>query len=157
MVLYNVEKFSTLNYDGFDTKGILVSNKPVNELKDILEKAIKEDTRYDNNLSFMENESNITLQWVNYGFPDRVGLKWVTPKFKEANRVKLMNSNDPIPLPRITFDTIKTTKDLNYAIVVNHIQGFCTEKTKYDIKAVNGLYKQFNNIIDFGVIVVFCF
>ena len=68
-----------------------------------------------------------------------------------------VKSNNPLPVPRITFTMINKVKDLGQAIVVNHIQEFCRENTIYDIKMNNGLYKQFNYMIDFGVIVVFCF
>ena len=121
-----------------------------------MENSIKNSSLYDNTKSYEENEKDITLNWVNYGFPDYLGIKWVTPEFKGINRAVFMKSEDPLPVPRITFNYIKNKKDLSHAVVVNHIQEFCRENTIYDIKN-NSLYRQFNNIIDFGVIIIFCF
>ena len=157
MKVYDIKKFSSIKEDGFDTKGILICNKQKDDVVRTLENCIKNSTMYKENLSYKDNEKDITLHWVNYGFPANANLKWVTPKFKAINRPVFVKSNNPLPVPRITFTMINKVKDLGQAIVVNHIQEFCRENTIYDIKMNNGLYKQFNYMIDFGVIVVFCF
>lgn len=157
MKVYDIKDFSTITEDGFETKGILISNKSKDEVIKVLEDSIKNATLYDNSKSYEDNERDITLHWVNYGFPDFVNLKWATPKFKDINRPVFVKSDKPLPVPRITFTPINNTKDLAQAIVVNHIQEFCKDSTIYDIKGANGLYRRFNSFIDFGVIVVFCF
>lgn len=157
MKVYDIKQFATLKEEGFDTKGILICNKKKDDVIKTLENSIKNSTMYDNNKSVDDNEKDITLHWVNYGLPDNANLKWVTPKFKDINRPVFVKSDNPLPVPRVTFTPITKTKELSQAVVVNHIQEFCRENTVYDIKMNNGLYKQFNYMIDFGVIVVFCF
>ncbi|WP_296864610.1 hypothetical protein [uncultured Methanobrevibacter sp.] len=156
MKVYNTRQFPNIKYDGFETKGILICNNEKDNVIKTLKQYLENSTMYDANKSESDNENDITLQWVNYGVPDFVNLKWVTPEFKNINKRVFINSENIVTVPRITFNLINNTKDLKYAVVVNHIQEFCNEKTTYDVK-INGLYKQFNNIIDFGVIVVFCF
>lgn len=157
MKVYDIKQFSTIKEDSFDTKGILICNRNKDEVVKTLKQYLENSTMYDKNKSEDDNEKDITLHWVNYGLPDFVNLKWATPKFKDINRPVFVKSNNPLPVPRITFTPINNTKDLAQAVIVNHIQEFCRENTVYDTKSTNGLYKQFNTMIDFGVIVVFCF
>lgn len=158
MNIYNTKQFAAIkNVTGFDTKGILISTKNADDTVELLKNSILNSIVYDNKKSIEDNENDITLSWVNYGIPDFIPIKWATPKFKGINRPKFAQSNDPLPVQRITFTPINSTKKLSNAIAVNHIQEFCRENTIYDIRTNNGIYKQFNTIIDFGVIIVFCF